>query len=144
MEKVLSWRRQHLTANGSVYISFPPWFSPFAGHQAGWPLIRYIPWYHLLPSGIKKLLAPRRADRYMQFAQELDHLTIRSLEQIIARLELTIQRRELFHLRPEYRWRYRVPVIKVSSLLARLPRLSEVTSSGAYYLLAPGPFANHG
>ncbi|MCK5147452.1 class I SAM-dependent methyltransferase [bacterium] len=39
-----------LSPGGSVYITFPPRFSPFAGHQQnGKTLIRYFPWLQCWP-----------------------------------------------------------------------------------------------
>lgn len=35
--KLLDWCRQQLAPGGRIYVSFPPWYSPFAGHQAGCP-----------------------------------------------------------------------------------------------------------
>jgi 2-polyprenyl-3-methyl-5-hydroxy-6-metoxy-1,4-benzoquinol methylase len=43
VEALLFWCWKNLNFSGNVYVSFPPWFGPFAGHQAGWPGIRYIP-----------------------------------------------------------------------------------------------------
>ena len=139
VEPVIASCRDLLAAGGSIYVSFPPWYSPFAGHQAGWPQIRFVPWYHLLPNRLQRLLAPGQALRYLTFARELNHLTIQVFEQTLARLRLTIRRRELYHIRPEFRWRYRLPVVKSSPLLTRLPMTAEVTTSGAYYLLANEP-----
>jgi SAM-dependent methyltransferase len=134
--KLLAWSRQHLSASGSVYVTFPPWYSPFAGHQAGWHRIRHIPWYHLLPDSVKRLLAPSQATYYLKFMEELNHLTIQTFERCVQDAGLRMVRRELYFLRPEYHFRYGVPQLR-TSLLGMVPFLREVTTSGAYYLLRP-------
>ena len=58
VEKLLIWCKDHLTQDGYLYLSFPPWFNPFAGHQAGWQTIRFIPWFHLFPDFFKKIIVP--------------------------------------------------------------------------------------
>lgn len=138
VKALLQWCREYLVPQGYAYVSFPPWFSPFAGHQAGWPRIRFIPWYHLLPDTVKKLLAPDHALAYLKFAQELDHLTVGAFETLLQQVGLAIARKELYLIRPEYYYRYGVPELR-SALLARIPVLREVSTMGAYYLLgAPG------
>jgi 2-polyprenyl-3-methyl-5-hydroxy-6-metoxy-1,4-benzoquinol methylase len=102
VEKVLRWAERHLLQTGTIYVSFPPWYNPFAGHQAGWPRIRYIPWFHLLSEKGKNILAPGHAQKYLKFAEELNHLTIKSFEACVRQAGLSIVRRALFHLRPEY------------------------------------------
>lgn len=132
---LLCWCRENLTCSGNVYVSFPPWFSPFAGHQAGWPGIRYIPWYHLMPRRMKRLLAPNQVSRYIEFIQELNHLTIGAFERIVDRSGLAIVRQELYHLRPEYHFRYGTPIIRVPSVIAKVPLIREITAMGAFCLL---------
>ena len=132
---VLSRIKKYLTPDGLVYVSFPPWFNPYGGHQAGWPIIRRIPWFHLMPTRIQQLIAPAQVGHYLKFSQELNHLTISSFERITGQAGLKVVRKELFHLRPEYYWRYRIPTIR-SSIIGRIPALREITTTGAFYLLA--------
>lgn len=42
--------RELLKPGGRIFISFPPWGSPFAGHQQSCRgLLRYLPWIYFLP-----------------------------------------------------------------------------------------------
>jgi 2-polyprenyl-3-methyl-5-hydroxy-6-metoxy-1,4-benzoquinol methylase len=132
---ILSQLKKYLAPQGRVYVSFPPWFNPYGGHQAGWPIIRCVPWFHLLPTRIKQFIAPAQVEPYLAFFQELNHLTISSFERSARQAGLKIVKKELFHLRPEYYWRYRVPTIH-SSIIGGIPGVREVTTTGAFYLLA--------
>jgi 2-polyprenyl-3-methyl-5-hydroxy-6-metoxy-1,4-benzoquinol methylase len=132
---LLSQLNKHLSGNGHIYISFPPWFNPFGGHQAGWPVIQYVPWFHLIPDRLKYMIAPEHTKQYLEFSTELNHLTISTIERFIKNLPLVMVRREFFHLRPEFTVRYAVPTIR-SRMLGRIPIIREVTTTGAYYLLA--------
>jgi len=134
VETLLGWCRERLSADGRAYVSFPPWFSPFAGHQAGWDRIRYVPWFHLLPGPVQRLVAGARGPAYIEFTQELNQLTIGTFERIIGKAGLAIAHKELYLIRPEFYRRYGVPALR-SGLLARIPVLREVTTMGAYYLL---------
>lgn len=132
---LLSWCRRNLAANGLVLVSFPPWYSPFAGHQAGWPGIRYVPWYHLFPDYLKRLLVPKLAPRYIDFARELNHLTLAAFEAAAKHAGLCIDRCILYHARPEYHWRYGIPIVPSLPILSRIAILREITTTGAYFLL---------
>jgi 2-polyprenyl-3-methyl-5-hydroxy-6-metoxy-1,4-benzoquinol methylase len=133
---ILGQLKNYLTVDGRIYVSFPPWFNPYGGHQAGWPIICCIPWYHLIPKWLKRFLAPQQASRYLEFTKELNHLTIKGFETIIDETRLKIIRRELFHFRPEYYWRYGVPTIR-ATYIAKIPVIREITTTGAFYLLTP-------
>lgn len=134
VETLLRWCRRQLAQSGKVFVSFPPWFSPFAGHQAGWPGIRYIPWYHLMPGMLKRLLVPKQAGAYVDFMKELNRLTLGAFERLVNQAGLNIERRDLYALRPEFKLRYGVPEMRLPAFgefgLAR-----EVMTTGAYYLL---------
>ena len=135
VEALLKWCRKRLVLNGRIYASFPPWYSPFAGHQAGWPRMCYIPWYHLLSDKIKRWLVPKQVDQYFTYAQELNHLTIKSFEQIVGCSGLKIVHRKLYFIRPEYYWRYKVPPLRAFPLVSAIPFIREYLTTGAYYLL---------
>ena len=132
--EILGSLKRYLSPNGYVYVSFPPWFNPFAGHQAGWPVIRFIPWFHIMPDILKYVIVPTHTGRYLKFAQELNRLTISSFEQILSQIPFSIIKKELFHLRPEFKLRYRVPRVR-SSILGQIPIIREITTTGAFYLL---------
>jgi SAM-dependent methyltransferase len=133
---VLKWCKKHLADNGNIYISFPPWFNPFGGHQSGWPTIRFIPWFHIFPDIVKKRIIPHHIDQYLNFTQELNKLTIGSFELLINQLDLSVFKRELYHIRPEYYFRYRISPIRALPLLTKNKIISEVTVTGIYYILS--------
>lgn len=133
--RLLGQIKKYLSRNGYVYVSFPPWFNPFGGHQAGWPRIRYFPWFHLYPVWVQGVIAPTQIDQYRDFEKELNHLTIACFERNAREAGFKIDKKELFHLRPEYHVRYGVPAMR-ASLLGKVPALREVATTGAYYLLS--------
>jgi SAM-dependent methyltransferase len=49
-----------LDPGGFLYVSFPPRWSPFAGHhQNGVSALRRVPWLHLLPPAVLRALGRR-------------------------------------------------------------------------------------
>lgn len=134
--RLLNEMKRYLTGSGYVYVSFPPWFNPFGGHQAGWPRIRYCPWFHLYPAWLQRVIAPAQIEQYRGFEKELNHLTIACFERITREAGFKIVKKELFHLRPEYVFRYGVPAFR-ATVAGQIPGLREFATTGAYYLLSP-------
>jgi len=84
---------------------------------------------------MKRLLAPNQASRYIEFIQELNHLKISAFERIVDRSGFTIVGQELYYLRPEYHFRYGIPILRAPSVFVKLPLIREITTMGAFYLL---------
>ena len=133
--RLLNEIKKYLTETGYVYVSFPPWFNPFGGHQAGWPRIRYCPWFHLYPEWLQRVVAPAQIGQYRDFEKELNHLTIACFERTAREAGFMIAKKELFHLRPEYYFRYGVPALR-ATVFGKIPGVREVVTTGAYYLLS--------
>lgn len=138
-----------LADDGIIYVSFPPFYSPFGGHQH---LILPIPWLHLLPEGLFfGLLARFRKTkvREMRWAAEpLDDLravcdsrmSIGRFEGLVAESGLVVESRRFYLSRPVFRLRYGLPTLG-AGVLGRVPGLREVLVTGAIYLLRRGPSA---
>lgn len=140
---VLEKARQCLKPQGRIFISFPPWFSPFGGHQqeaTNW--VRAIPFLHYLPTKSYLSLIETADTAYMSAEssrQDIEsvcatRLTLARAESAFRQAGLTVQARELFLLRPEFRIRYGLPMLS-GGPLGRVPVLREVLTMGAYYLL---------
>ena len=144
---VLSSVQRLLAPGGYVFVSFPPYRSPYGGHRAS-----------SLPTSFASFRTsttfPERAvlplmhvedNAYMSRAQALEdltsvrrtRLTIGRFEQVISRTALRRVARSFYLLRPEYRVRYGTPVIELRGL-GRVPGVRELLVMGAYYLLQAG------
>jgi len=101
-----------LTANPGrhVYVSFPPWTSPFGGHQqtclTPW---RYIPWVHMVKPIWKRLLDTARNIDDLTSAKE-QRITSRGTERIAHNHGYDMLYKRKWILRPEL-MRYGLPAI---------------------------------
>ncbi|PZV07686.1 MAG: hypothetical protein DCF32_06640 [Leptolyngbya sp.] len=132
-----------LATGGYIFVSFPPYYSPFGGHQQyaknGFKLCPYV---HYLPDELFFRLVQCEDNAYMSAAESTGdlrsirqtQLTLGKLEKAARRLNLEVAARELFLLRPAFKVRYGLPVIS-ASFLENLPLVREVVVMGAYYLL---------
>lgn len=111
-----------LKQNGYLFISFPPKYSPFAGHQQiGRSFLKIIPYLHLLP---KTLLLPlaKFLGENEGYIDEIKHhystgCTIKEFENLVSQYNFQTIRKDLFLFRPIYSIRYGLPIIKLPDLL---------------------------
>lgn len=141
---VLDAARRFLAPGGRIFVSFPPYWSPYGGHQhlaSTWA--RATPYVHYLPERTFLRLARPADNEYMARADSLDDmvsvrrtkLSLWKAERAFAGSGLGVVDKELFLLRPEYTVRYGAPTIG-AGILGRIPGVREVVVNGAFYLLA--------
>lgn len=140
---VLEAAAARLAPGGRLFVSFPPYRSPFGGHQqyaAG--IARALPFVHHLPGRLFLRLARPAPTEYMSREDSLEdlrsvrrtRLTLEKAERAFAAAGLRTADRELFLVRPEHSLRYGVRTRRARRL-GELPIVRELAVSGAYYLL---------
>ena len=128
--------RKLLKPEGYLYITFPPRFSGFAGHQQnGRSILRYLPYLHLLPVPLIRLLAKSFQEREDVISQVISNyrigLTVRRFTQLYRFYDFTPVIRELFIFRPIYQIRFKVTPRRIPNILL----LREFMAFGCEYLL---------
>lgn len=131
-----------LNADGFIYLTFPPRFSPFGGHQQnGRSLLRAIPYLHLLPPPLIRALGKATGEHPhildLIITQGRIGLSIRRFEELATKHGFQIYRKGLFLFRPVFRVRYGLPTQKMPDI----PVLREFFALGCECLLhkAPAP-----
>jgi len=136
--------RQLLGQRGVSLITFPPYWSPFAGHQQLLTSpFRMVPYFHWWPRPLFELVAwgIRKWDRHahvlrdMQFFRQ-ERLSLRRFEQLARSTGLQILHRRFYLLRPSFKLRYGWPVME-ARFIGKIPGLRELLVTGAFYLLKP-------
>jgi SAM-dependent methyltransferase len=125
-----------LKPGGSVFFSFPPRFSGFAGHQqVGKSLLRYVPYWHLLPAPIIKLLGKLfHEHKYIVDNAILNFkigLSIRQFEKYYAAFNFVPTKKELFLFRPIYKIRFNINPLRFPNI----PLLREFFAFGCECIL---------
>ena len=135
-----------LARGGHVFVSFPPYFSSFGGHQQlARGVARKLPFVHYLPGRLFFRVATPGEQEYMtaegsrqdMLSVRRTRLTLSAAESAFADAGLEVVERELFLVRPEYTVRYGLRARRAGAL-GRLPGLREVAVNGAFYLLRRG------
>jgi SAM-dependent methyltransferase len=141
---VLAAARRSLAPGGRVFVSFPPYWSAYGGHQhlaAG--RARAVPYVHYLPEGMFFRVARPADNEYMASADSLEdmvsvrstRLSLRKAERAFSSSGLGVVSSEFFLVRPEHTLRYGVRTMSAGTL-GRMPGMRELIVSGAFYLLA--------
>lgn len=125
-----------LKPEGCVFFSFPPRFSGFAGHQqVGRSVLRYVPYWHLLPSAVIKLLGKLfNEHEYIVENAILNFkigLTIRQFEKYYQTFQFKPIKKELFLFRPIYKIRFNVNPLRFPNI----PILREFFAFGCECIL---------
>ncbi|HPI74842.1 MAG TPA: hypothetical protein PLZ01_15620, partial [bacterium] len=128
--------RALLADRGRVYITFPPRFSAFAGHQQmGRSLLRRLPYVHLWPGWLLRP-AGRLLQEHDYLIEEVLRnyrigLSVHGFEKYCRRYGFVFLRRDLFLIRPIYRQRFGWSPKKIPSL----PVVREFLAAGCECLL---------
>lgn len=136
-DKIAAFRNlEKLTkAGGYLFISFPPKYSPFAGHQQiAKSFLKIFPYLHLLPKSFLRYIAKLFKEK-PDYVEEIKlHYSTGMIIKIFEKLssdKFTPVIKELFLFRPIYAYRFRLPTIH----LANIPFLREFLTFGYETLL---------
>jgi 2-polyprenyl-3-methyl-5-hydroxy-6-metoxy-1,4-benzoquinol methylase len=140
--EALDAARRALRPGGHVFVSFPPYYSGFGGHQhLARGRARLVPFIHLLPERVFLRLARPAANEYMTAEGAYEDLvsvrqtklTLGDAERAFAAAGLELVDRELFLIRPEHTVRYDVKT-RTAGVLGSVPAVRELAVNGAFYL----------
>ena len=141
-EVFLAGLHRHLKPTGVVYVSFPPYYSPFGLHQQllPGPWMRRMPWLSLLPPTLvrERVAKGPHADDIRDLAR--CRLTIRGFETAVKRAGFEPVRRRGYLLRPAHAVRFGWPVVPAGPLVC-VPGPRVIFVSGVSYLLRGAPAA---
>jgi len=136
-ELALKKIKEFIKPGGYLYVTFPPYYSPFGGHQHNlknfWGKLPYI---HYLPDAIfNKLIASgREAD--IEEVKRLRNIRM-TAKKFIAAAEKSgykVAHRDYYLLRPVFKMKFGLPTIKITPL-SFIPLIKELFSLEASYIL---------
>jgi SAM-dependent methyltransferase len=125
-----------LAPDGAAFVTFPPFCSPYGGHQQesrSW--VRFAPYGHLLPERLWLALA--RRVRYGEMFAGLARLSIGRFERTAGAAGLGVSWRRLYVVRPEAAGRGGLRTTG-APVVGRIPVLREFVVGGAFYVLRKG------
>lgn len=132
-----------LNPGGYLYVTFPPRFSGFAGHQQNCKsFLKFVPYLHYLPDfaiyGLGRLMNEKKAVLDDITLNYKIGLSIHAFEKFYKRGGFKPIVKELFLSRPVFKVRYNLSTVKVPAI----PLLREFFAFGCEYLLKKEPHAD--
>lgn len=127
-----------LKPGGKLFMSFPPKYCAYAGHQQTVPtILGKIPYLHLLPndlyvSYLRFVGCPEKKIDYL-IATKQTRISIRKMRKLIHEVGFKVVKENNYFLRPAYGFRFGLPTFK--NLFAKIPVLDELLCNGLLYLL---------
>ncbi len=139
-DRVMEKISELLAPGGKVFVSFPPFYSPFGGHQQMLgSFLRYVPWFPAFPTWWFFNWFIGKFDSNPEYLTEMNkirdnRMSMAGFEKLCERSGFEIIRSRYYFSRPSFKLRYGIPVIR-SRWLSRVPVLREFFTTGAFYLL---------
>ncbi|PID28289.1 MAG: hypothetical protein CSB55_05680 [Candidatus Cloacimonadota bacterium] len=127
-----------LKKDGKLFLSYPPKYSPYAGHQQNVKkIIGRLPFIHLLPKFIYRIFlkaaqqTDQRIEGYMDVKRDM--ISIRKIENYFKRTNYKILKKDYYFIRPCFEKRFGWKPRKL--FLSKIPILKEMFTVGALYVL---------
>ncbi len=135
--------RELVEPDGALYVVFPPWYGPYAGHQHNAPgKSRYMPYAHLIApqAFLKQMIAEVPNPEGNEWVEDQKNvfqirMTRRKFERIARRTGWKIHRQWGYLLRPAF-MRMGLPTIS-NGPLGKMPVVGEFVSTACEYVLVP-------
>lgn len=122
---------------GYLFVSFPPYYSAFGGHQhtLGNKLGK-LPFIHYLPNFLFQKMISKGRDADIHEVRRLQHikLTTKKFEDASIMNGYQIFKREFYLLRPVYKMKFGLPTIKLTPI-SFLKLIRDYLSMEALYIL---------
>jgi 2-polyprenyl-3-methyl-5-hydroxy-6-metoxy-1,4-benzoquinol methylase len=126
---------------GLLYVSFPPWLGPYAGHHHTCAsALRFMPYLHAVAPWLLLKLAHRWEEKDQEWFADLrtileTRLSMRKFERMAYSSGWKIRYARTYLLRPEF---LRMGLPKMSNgWIGRIPWVGELFTTGCEYLLEP-------
>ena len=127
-----------LKPGGKLFMSFPPKYCAYSGHQQTIPnFFGKLPFIYMLPDAmykkyLKLISCSEKKIKYL-ISTKNSRVSIRKMQEIINSLGFIILDQSRWFSRPAYAFRFNFP--KIKNPFSFIPILDEVLSNGVLYLL---------
>ena len=127
-----------LKPGGKLFMSFPPKYCAYSGHQQTIPkVLGKLPYIYLLPNFLyimflRIISCPENKIKYL-ISTKKTRISIFEMKKLIKSLKFNILKESKWILRPAYSFRFGFP--KIRNHLSFIPILDEILSNGVLYLL---------
>jgi len=129
--------RKLLVKNGVLFVTFPPWYMPFGGHQQVLRnFLRYVPFIHWLPRNLYlNLIKSVEKERPVLVRDLMDTydsgLTMRSFRKLMKKYGYSIDHHIKWFLNPAYKIKFGWNQVEMG-WFGKIPVLREIFTTSMY------------
>jgi 2-polyprenyl-3-methyl-5-hydroxy-6-metoxy-1,4-benzoquinol methylase len=126
--------------DGLIFFAFPPWQMPYGGHQqiAKSKFLSILPYYHLLPMSIYKLILKTFQESGATVNELIDiketGISIERFERCLKSAKFKPVAIRHYLVNPIYSYKFKLKPRLQSKIVQRIPWLRDFVTSGCYYL----------
>jgi len=139
-DKFLGLMKTLIAPNGVAFFAFPPWQNPFGGHQqiCESKILAALPYYHLLPVSIYKILLKLFGEKDGKIASLLEiketGISLERFEKLVAKNGYKQLKRTLYLINPNYEIKFGLKPRVLSEAFA-IPYFRNFITTCGYYLI---------
>ena len=129
--------RKIIKPGGKLFVTFPPYHSPFGGHQhTVYSKGGKIPYIHLLPNWIFYKLISKGSPEDIGEVKRLQKikLTTKKFETSLIKAGFSISKKDYYFLRPVFKMKFGLPSLKLTPI-SFLPFIKKFFTMEASYIL---------
>lgn len=141
-QKFIEFIKRFIKPGGKVFFSFPPWYSPFGGHQqmCKSKFLSKIPYFHILPKPMYKLILKLFGEKEAKIKGLLEvketGISIERFERILKKANFKKDRKTFYFINPNYEVKFGLKPRRAWKLFTIIPFLRNFMITTNYYVIS--------
>lgn len=141
-ERFMGYMKRFMKPDSVVFFGFPPWQSPFGGHQqvCRSKFLSKLPYFHLLPKflfvGLMKLFGESAATIQNLLEVRSTGISLERFERILRRQGYKMDKRTVWFIQPNYEVKFKLKRKTLVQPFASIPWLRNFWSTAGYYVVS--------
>jgi SAM-dependent methyltransferase len=141
-QKFMNYVKKFLKPGGKFFLGFPPWQSPFGGHQqiCESRILSKLPYFHILPKPIYRFLLKSFGETEPKIQGLLEvkdtRISIDRFERILRKEHYSKDRRCHYLINPNYEIKFGLKPRRTYRLFSSIPYFKNYLITTNYYVLS--------
>jgi 2-polyprenyl-3-methyl-5-hydroxy-6-metoxy-1,4-benzoquinol methylase len=144
-ERFMQYVKRFLKPGGKFFLGFPPWQSPFGGHQqiCENKILSKLPYFHILPKSLYKLILKSFKESSQKIVGLLEiketRISIERFEGILKKERYKKDKSCHYLINPNYEIKYGLKPRRTWNFFSSIPHLRNYLITTNYYVVSVDP-----
>lgn len=141
-ERFLEYIKKFLHSKTKIFIAFPPWQSPFGGHQQMCKnkFISKLPYFHILPKFIYKFILKIFRENKVKISSLMEiketRISIERFKRILKLTNYKINKEEYYFINPNYEIKFKLAPRKQLKVFSSIPYFKNYLTTAYYSVIS--------